>query len=106
MVDITIKTDQEPVLMATVGNLSRERAKKEAMRLVVEHSPRYQSQSNGVVERAVQSVVAQMRVIRSSLDERLGIKIGSKHAVWAWIAEYSSFLLNRFEVGKDGKTAY
>ena len=106
MVDITVKTDQEPVIMTMVENLARERAKKGAMRMVIEHAPKYQSQSNGVVERAVQSVVAQMRVIRSSLEERMKVKIGSKHAVWAWVAEYASYLLNRFEVGKDGKTAY
>ena len=74
--------------------------------MVVERSQKYQSQGNGIVERAVQSVEAQMRVIRSSLDERMKVKIGGKHAIWAWVAEYASYLLNRFEVGKDGKTAY
>ena len=106
LIDITIKTDQEPVMMSMVENLCRERARKGAMRTVVEHSPAYQSRSNGVVERAVQSVEAQMRVIRSSLEDRVEAKIGGNHAVWAWIAEYASYLLNRFEVGKDGKTAY
>ena len=61
MVDMIVKTDQEPVIMTMVENLAKERAKKGAMRMVVEHSPRYQSQSNGIVERAVQSVEAQMR---------------------------------------------
>ena len=28
------------------------------------------------------------------------------HPVWPWIAEHATFLLSRFEVGKDGKTAY
>ena len=27
-----------------------------------------------------------------------------QRAVWAWLAEYAAFLLNRQEVGKDGKT--
>ena len=106
MIDITIKTDQEPVMMSMVENLCRERARNGAMRTVVEHSPAYQSRSNGVVERAVQSVEAQMRVIRSSLEDRVEAKLGGNHAAWAWIAEYASYLLNRFEVGKDGKTAY
>ena len=37
---------------------------------------------------------------------RIGVKIPFGHPIWPWIVEYSSFLLNRFEVGKDGKTAY
>ena len=106
MVDITVKTDQEAVIMTMVENLARERAKKGAMRTVVEHSQKHSSQSNGIVERAVQSVEAQMRVIRSAIEEKMEVKIGGKHAIWAWVAEYSSYLLNRFEVGKDGKTAY
>ena len=46
MVDITVKTDQEPVIMTMVEILARERAKKGAMRMVVEHSQKYSSQSN------------------------------------------------------------
>ena len=50
-----------------------------------------------------------MRTMKSALDARLGLRWEHDHAVWAWIAEYASFLLNRFEVGPvghDGKTAY
>ena len=105
MADVTAKTDQEPVIMTMVQNLARERAKKGPMRMVG-NSQKYSSQSNGIVERAVQSVEAQMRVIRSAIEEKMKVKISGKHAIWAWVAEYSSYLLNRFEVGKDGKTAY
>ena len=27
-------------------------------------------------------------------------------AIWTWLTEYASYLLNRMEVSKDGKTAY
>ena len=106
MVDITIKTDQEPVMITMVQSLCQERAKRGAMRTNVEHSPKYSSKSNGVVERAVQSVEGQIRVLRSYLEEKFEVKIAAGHAIWAWIAEYASYTLNRMEVGNDGKTAY
>ena len=40
------------------------------------------------------------------MESRWGVKIGSKHAIVPWIMEYASHLLNRFEVGRDRKTAY
>eukprot|EP00974_Lingulodinium_polyedra_P088317 8562742-Lingulodinium_polyedra.AAC.1 len=42
----------------------------------------------------------------SALEERWGVKIGVRHAVLPWLIEYAAFLINRFEVGKDGKTSY
>ena len=106
IVDLTVKTDQENIMVAMAEDLAKARAKKGSMRTVIEHSPIYQSRSNGIIERAVQSVEGQMRVLRSALDEKLGVGIPVGHPIWPWITEYSSFLLNRFEVGKDGKTAY
>ena len=35
-----------------------------------------------------------------------GRKIPTGHAIMPWIIEYAAFLINRFEVGRDGKTAY
>ena len=34
------------------------------------------------------------------------MKIDVTHSVWPWIAEHTGFFLTRFEVGRDGKTAY
>ena len=73
MVDIVLKGDQEPVMDNIFSEVSKERARKGAMRTVVEHSPKEQSQSNGVVERAIASVVGMMRVMRSAIEERLRV---------------------------------
>jgi hypothetical protein len=104
--EIIVKSDQEPAMMAIVTEIAKERAKKGAKGTIPENSPRYSSGSNGVVERAIGSAVAQMRVMRSALEDRLEILLGSKHAAWAWMAEYGGYLLNRQEVGHDGKTSY
>ena len=75
-------------------------------KMAVKSSPFGQSQSNGVVERAIQSVEGQVRVLRDALEARLSVKIEAKHPVMTCLVEYAAFILNRYEVGKDGKTAY
>ena len=73
---------------------------------MVESSPVALCQSNGVVERAIGAVEAHIRVLRSALEERVGVKLGADHPVSALIPEYAALLLNRFEVSRDGRTAY
>ena len=47
-----------------------------------------------------------MRVMRSALETRWKATVGETHVIWAMLVGYASFLLNRCEVGHDGKTAY
>ena len=74
--------------------------------MVVEASPKGDSKGNGIVERATKSVEAQVRVLRSALEDRIKGKLEADHPVFPWIAEHGALLINRFEVGKDGMTAY
>ena len=100
---IIIKTDQE----ASVGCLIEEVVKdREEGRTIVEESPVGSSQSNGVGERAVQSLEGQMRVMLLALEGRVGRMVEPEETVVTFIPEYAAYLLNRLEVGKDGKTAY
>lgn len=64
------------------------------------------SGSNGDAERAIQSLVAQVRVSRSALEAKLYAKIPQCRPIWAWLVEYSALMLNSFEVGNDGRIAY
>ena len=59
-----------------------------------------------MVERAIQSVEGQVRVLKVALEERWKVKVPAASAVIPWLMEYAAYLLNRFEVGHDGKTAY
>ena len=45
-----------------------------------------------------------IRTMRSALEERITVEMTD--SIWPWLVEYASYLLNRLEVGKDGKTAY
>ena len=86
--------------MEDVGKL---RAAAGGGRYVVENSPVGSSASNGVVERHVQTIQQQSRVLKSALESRWGVKIPTLHAVVPWLVEYAGLLVNRFEVGRDGK---
>ena len=81
---IVTKSDQEPAMKAIVDGIVKQRAAdgletnvgkledqpEETLqtRAVPENSPVGSSQSDGVVERAIQSLEAQMRVMRDALE--------------------------------------
>ena len=105
--DVIIKSDQEPALISLVEDVERRRAAVGGGRWICENSPVGSSASNGVAERAIiQSVQHQVRVLKLALEYKWNMSIPHKHSVLPWIKEYSAFLLNRFEMGHDGKTAY
>ena len=105
-VDIIVKSDNEPALTSLIASWSTMRAMTSGSRMIIENSPVGSSKSNGIVERAIQSVQGMIRTIRSDIEGRWGVKIDATHSIWPWIAEHAGFLLTRFEVGRDGKTAY
>ena len=86
--------------------LGRRKAIVGGGRWVCENSGVGSSASNGVVERSIQSVQQQVRVLKLALEQKWKMKIPHKHSVVSWIIENSAFRLNRFEVDHDGKTAY
>ena len=101
--DITMKSDQEPAMVAVLNEVSRHRAAAGGGRTVIEHSAVGDSKGNGIVERAIKSVEGQVRVARSALEARLKARLSHDHAVLTRLTEYVSLLLNRYEVGKDGR---
>jgi len=103
--DVVVKSDQEPAIMSLVEEVGRKKA-AHGGRWVMEASPVGSHASNGAVERAIQSVEGQVRVLKDALETRWGVKIKAANAVIPWIMEYAAYLLSRFEVGHDGKTAF
>lgn len=98
-----LESDQEPAIVSLVGEISRRRAAK----TFSEHSPVASSQSNGYVERAIQSVSGQIRVMLDALESRVGQAVRNCGPnLLAWLIEYSSVLWNRYAVASDGKTSY
>lgn len=104
--DVIVKSDQEASIKALVEQIGRVRSTRGSGKWIVEHSPVGASQSNGIIERAVQSMQGQLRTLKLALEKRWGADIPTEHPIIAWAVEYGSLLLNRFEVGHDGKTSY
>ena len=100
---IIMKTDQEPSIKYFVKDFLEAR---DSGRTVVEESLVGSSGSNGVVERSVGSLEGQIRAIFLGLGERLQLELDPRLPIVAFIPEYAAYLLNRLEVGKDGRTAY
>ena len=48
----------------------------------------------------------QTRVLLSALEEKLGCSIPYDHPLIRYTVEYAGVLLDRFDVGEDGMTAY
>ena len=101
--EILLKTDQEPAIEALMADVVKTRG---ATITVLEKSPVGSSGSNGVVERGVQSVEGLIRTLMSACQERMGTRIKLEEKIVIFMAEYAAYLINRLEVGKDGKTAY
>jgi len=98
---IIVKSDQEPAVTALVNDIVKYRAPAQT---VLEQIPVGSSGSNGIIGRGVQSFEMMMRVLKDALEFKWKVEIPDDHPVLAWMVGYSSFLLNWFEVGSDGKT--
>ena len=100
---VILKCDQEAALVDLAKAIARIRKEVET---VIEHSKAKDSQTNGVAERAVQSVEGLVRTMKFALEKRLGVQICSSHPLMAWIVEHAAETLNRFHVGQDGRTPF
>lgn len=101
-----LKSDQEPVV---VDLLNRANSRRSAI-LFVEHSPRFSSQSNGVFERAIQSVQGQIRTTKDVFEGWLGAQgcyrrpDRRQFIVGGLVGKY--LVVDRSEVWDDGKTSH
>ena len=65
-----------------------------------------ESQSNGLAEKSVRDFTDQFRTLKTALKSRLKSRLASDHPVIAWLVEHTAYVLNKFAIGSDGKTAY
>ena len=101
--DIVVRSDQEPALQDLLTEVGKRRTPAITFREV---SLVGSSASNGVAERGVQTVEGQVRVLKDALEMRLETEIPSNHNILAWLVEFTGTVVNRYEVGRDGKTPY
>jgi hypothetical protein len=99
------KSDNEPALLDLKDEVTKQ-MRKDGFEVIPEHPPVGESQSNGVIERAVQSCGGLTRVHKAMVEERYGHALESEHPLLPWLVMHMGSILTRFEYAKDGKTAY
>ena len=95
------KSDGEHSIVA----LKEKAAKEAGIESISKEAPRGDHQANGMIEAAVREIKAQVRVMKSSLEEKLQMKLGDKHPLLAWLPRHAADLISRYKVGQDGRTA-
>ena len=67
--DIMVKSDSEPALTSLTASWNTWRAMSSRSRIIIENSPVGSSKSNGIIERAIQSVPGITSTGRVETDE-------------------------------------
>ena len=98
-----MKNDQDPSMKYLIGDSV---ASRQDGRTMLEESHVKSSGSNGIVEGGIQSIEHQIRAVSLGFQERLGIKVDARERIVTFISEYAAYLMNRLEIGKDGKVGY
>ena len=66
--------------------------------------PAYDPQCNGLAEKAVQDVKAQLCVLKLGLEAHIEHNIPMESRISEWMIPHSADAVIRFSVGKDGRT--
>ena len=72
----------------------------------LENSPVGESESNGLVERAVQTLEGQVRTMLDALQYRLQHEVPAEHPVMTWLTQYAALLIRRTVILDDGTTCF
>ena len=86
--NIIMKSDQEPAIIKLLEHV-RDHKGADLVQLGIEHSPVRDSQANGMVERAVQSIEGQIRTMLLALEAKIDAKIDPDDAVLPWLIIYA-----------------
>lgn len=99
---LLLRSDGEPAILDLLSRVADLRKSETLM----ESSAPTDSRSNGLAERAIQSVEKQIRVLKIALERNLGKNISVSHPCFPWLVEHSADVLTKFQVGRDGMTAW
>ena len=97
---VTMKSDQEKSMLA----LQQRVQKGVNCEMVLTNSKKYDSKSNGKIEKAVQDVEGQVRTLKLHLENRIGEKIPPNHPMIHWMVECAAETINRFRIVKGKAT--
>ena len=98
------KSDQEPAILALKERVTEALGKK--YEVIPEESPVGDHQANGEIENAIKELEKQIRVLKLALEQKMQLVLQDDHPLMSWIPQHAGFLLSRFQVAANGKTAY
>ena len=87
---MVLEPDQENCMTDIVNDVKRERA--EDIDVMTEKSPVGEHQSNGKVERAIQTIEGQTVSMSLAVEMRYGENINENHPIWPWMVTYGAML--------------
>ena len=99
---INFKTDGEPAIVQLQERIISQREQD----TIAVNPQAYDPQSNVLAEKAVQDVKAQLRVLKLGLEARIEHKKLMESPILEWMIPHSADAVNRFSVGKDGRTPH
>ena len=74
--------------------------------IACEESPVGDSNANGSIERANQTIQGQIRAIKDYTERHIGATIGLDSSVLKWLVHHAAWTLTTFHVGSDGKPVH
>ena len=90
---VILQSDQEP----SIFDPNRNRARRERAG---------DSNANGSIERANQTVQGQIRAIKDCTDRQIGATMSLDSSVLRWLVRHAAWTLTTFHVGGDGMTSH
>ena len=100
---LLFKSDQEAAILALKRRVSEEMPQVE---FLMEESPVGDSRANGTIEVAVREVGRLVRTLKDAVEFKCKVQIPSTHPILTWLVKHASAILTRYQVGKDGRTAW
>ena len=70
----------------------------EGSQIVQERPPVADSQSNGIMKRAVGLVAGQARTLKAALEHRIGARVPPDARILCWLVEFAAYLMNRCDI--------
>ena len=59
-----------------------------------------------MIEQSIQTIQGMVRTLRSAIEKKWMVKLDPENALWTWLVEDAGWLVNREDVGHDGRTPH
>ena len=99
---VTLQSDQEPSIIDAKHKADTHIPTE----IVYEESPVGDSDANGSIERANQTIQGQIRAIKDYTERQIAATIGLDSSVLKWLVRRAAWTLTTFHVGGGGMTAH